>query len=455
MGYSLVPVDKYVDRPRRQSERSYYEEIEREGTGPVTSNYGKGTQIAPITPTTPVNPLPQQSVISQPDPMEEYRRMQDELKAAQRQSRIKGLDKARANALSALDTEQANVAPTYYNKRNQAAAASDVGAMNFANYMAARGIKGAAGAMPEIYRQAGLQSQIGALDQAEAQTMADIERQRAGINSAYEFDVAQANADVESQAMQNMIDAFWKEQQRRDAANQAIGLNAFGQPTIQKQQMETEATGYYNPWANIVVPDDVKEQLAPYMDNLQAFIDQQVPNSDMWKYAQALRYQKIMNDPTLREKYGQQYKTAEAMRDDLQSQLTRLQIEAQTLLNQNLPEKERLALEKARYEVATGMKEPQKLQAEIDRIKRETANIGANLAYNRSQDQAKTAANIETQTLISNALKAGSADEAFAYLQSVAGTAAANGANIVDVIRAINARWPKEGSYPWQSPTSP
>jgi hypothetical protein len=132
----------------------------------------------------------------------------NQLKEARRRSRIAALDKARATALAGLETEKANVAPTYYDARNRAAAQSDVGAMNFAQYMAARGIKGAAGAMPEIYRQAGLQGQIGALDRAEANAIANIERQRSNIESGYASDVAAAEADVESQAMQALIDQW-------------------------------------------------------------------------------------------------------------------------------------------------------------------------------------------------------------------------------------------------------
>jgi hypothetical protein len=132
----------------------------------------------------------------------------EQLKRAQRESMIAALDKARTTALTGLETEKANVAPTYYDARNRAQAQSDVGAMNFAQYMAARGIKGAAGAMPEIYRQAGLQGQIGALDRQEAANLAAIERQRSNIESGYASDVAAAEADVESQAMQAMIDQW-------------------------------------------------------------------------------------------------------------------------------------------------------------------------------------------------------------------------------------------------------
>ena len=62
--------------------------------------------------------------------------------------------------------------------------------------MAARGIKGAAGAMPEIYRNAGLQGQLGALDRQEASQLGAIERQRANIEAGYASDVAAAEADI-------------------------------------------------------------------------------------------------------------------------------------------------------------------------------------------------------------------------------------------------------------------
>lgn len=199
-GSSRSPVDTYVNgRPAGTSEGmivpgNWYERLTESGGG----GHGNAAQsTSPLE--TQLDPLEAQAEPYDPN---EYI---NQLKQAQLQSRIAALDKARTGALSALDTEKANVAPAYYDKRNQAAAASDVGAMNFAQYMAARGIKGAAGAMPEVYRQAGLQGQIGALDRQEAANLAAIENQKANINTGYESDVAAANADVEAQALQNYI----------------------------------------------------------------------------------------------------------------------------------------------------------------------------------------------------------------------------------------------------------
>lgn len=175
------------------------------GTHYVTDPTSFNSILGVNNPTTPDQP--QQSIMAQPEDVDTTAYI-NQLKEAQRQSRISALDKARNTALSSLDTEKANIAPTYYDKRNQAAANSDVGAMNFANYMAARGIKGAAGAMPEIYRNAGLQGQLGALDRQEASELGAIERQRANVETGYASDVASANADVESQAMQELINQY-------------------------------------------------------------------------------------------------------------------------------------------------------------------------------------------------------------------------------------------------------
>jgi hypothetical protein len=133
---------------------------------------------------------------------------------AQLEATIEALQKQRDSALSGLDTEKKSLKENYYGKRNQAAAQSDVGALNFAQFMGSRGISGNAGAMPEIYRNAALQGNIGALNQQEVAGNADIESRRSQVNSAYENDVSAATAQAEAQQLQAQI-----AQQQIDAAN--------------------------------------------------------------------------------------------------------------------------------------------------------------------------------------------------------------------------------------------
>jgi|LSQX01.2.fsa_nt_gb hypothetical protein len=68
---------------------------------------------------------------------------------AQQRARIAALDKAYQQALASLTEQEAGITPQYYDARNRVAAQSDVGALNFAQYMASRGISGSAAGMPE------------------------------------------------------------------------------------------------------------------------------------------------------------------------------------------------------------------------------------------------------------------------------------------------------------------
>lgn len=108
------------------------------------------------------------------------------------------LDNALNKAMSNLSSEEAKIAPYYYDARNQVAAASDVGAMNFAQYMAGRGIKGAAAGMPQIYQNAALQGQLGALNRQEAAAKSEIERARTQTQNEYETNIATMMGNYEA-----------------------------------------------------------------------------------------------------------------------------------------------------------------------------------------------------------------------------------------------------------------
>ncbi len=172
----------------------------------------------------------------------------DNLYRAQRESQIAGLKSAAESAignltktyntgLSDLDTTQSGIGERYYGKRNQAAAQSDIGAMNFAQYMASRGVKGSAGGMPEIYRNNALQGTLGNLDASEAQENAAIDRQRSLLTSSYNTDIdtvnnqltsgiAEAGASLDAAALQQKIDML-KAQAEKSAAQTTADKNAW------------------------------------------------------------------------------------------------------------------------------------------------------------------------------------------------------------------------------------
>lgn len=178
----------------------------------------------------------------------------DDLKQAQIDAQIAALNNSLNNSLSNLDTQQAAIQPYYYDKRNQAAARNDVAALNFAQRAAARGISGNAGSMPEIYRNASLMGQLGALDQSEAAANAQIERDRGLLRNNFEADIAAAKAGAEATALQNTINQMNTD--RNFALSEADVTGTYkGSPTMEGRaqsiqnamsQLELEAAQLQN-----------------------------------------------------------------------------------------------------------------------------------------------------------------------------------------------------------------
>jgi hypothetical protein len=121
-----------------------------------------------------------------------------------------GLQNALGQSMQNLDSEYAKIDPYYYDARQQVQSASDIGKLNFAQYMAGRGIKGAAAGLPDIYRNATLQGQLGALGRQEAAAKGEVERARtttqnqyetnlAAMTRNYEADMARLNQDYQNQ----------------------------------------------------------------------------------------------------------------------------------------------------------------------------------------------------------------------------------------------------------------
>ena len=226
----------------------------------------------------------------------EIGRRQRELAEAQRQSRIAALQKSKETALANLESgltsamsayagEEAALKPYYYDLRNRAAAQSDIAAKNFAEYMAAQGIRGSAAGLPEIYRQSALQGQLGTLSRQEAADIADIARRRSGIESAYESDVAAAMADIDAQTLQNYIDNMRIIQAQRIADLAAQGKTSTGELTLQGREAQQNE-----------LARQAALLAARYYDDIQAYINTLDPNDPLVPYLYAERRKKIQTE---------------------------------------------------------------------------------------------------------------------------------------------------------------
>lgn len=205
----------------------------------------------------------------------------EELKEAQIRQQIAALDKAKSNALSALADEEAGLKPQYYDAKNRAAAQSDVSDLNFAQYMASRGIQGSAGGANQMYSNAALQGQIGALDRQEQAARDRIARSRTGVENAYQSDVAAARAGAEAQALQAAIDQM-NADKLFSLQEAALTGQYQGRPTMQGQQSQAEQ-----------LERQASLLAAQYYDNIAGYINTLDPNDPIIPYLHVKRREKI------------------------------------------------------------------------------------------------------------------------------------------------------------------
>ena len=165
------------------------------------------------------------------------------LQQAQEDALVAGLQKAKNNALSTLSSEESKIKPMYYDKRNAVSAGSQLGAKNFAEYLASRGeINSGVNDAATIARESSLQGAIGGLRKQEASDLSDIERRRTGVLNDYEADLAAGRAGLQVSAMEKRIN---EAQRQRDIAREDSRYNKefdyrTGRDAISDERYSTE-----------------------------------------------------------------------------------------------------------------------------------------------------------------------------------------------------------------------
>lgn len=172
------------------------------------------------------------------------------LQEAQRAARVAALSKARDSSLSALNAEQTTIAPQYYDKRNQEGATSEMNKRNFAEYMAQRGIGAGSGSASEmeISRMGALQGNIGTLNRQEQAAQDDVARRKTGVESEYQWGVAQAGSEIDAQAAAARIAEMQRVQElglQQSNADRQFNLQEQAQTAaLAAQALDTEIKQY-------------------------------------------------------------------------------------------------------------------------------------------------------------------------------------------------------------------
>lgn len=285
----------------------------------------------------------------------------DQLAAARRNQTIAQLDKSKNAALSNLQAEKSQIAPRYYDARNQTAAGSQQSARNFAEFMASRGgTRSGAGAQAELMRQGNLQSNVGSLNRQETAAFDDIARRTTATENAYQSDLAAAEAGLQASRMEALI-----QQMNADRAYQLQQAGLTGDLNGQRTLAGSQLDWTMNPNN----PNNVGQNLDNAYRSIQlqnlpqqlqqqaALIDQQLKAGAIDQQTAEYNYQ-MLTDPN----------SPQNQRQNIELQLAQMEL-------QNAPVEQKLRLEQLRKQIAQIGAAPYRSpeQVQLDKVRLEAA----------------------------------------------------------------------------------
>lgn len=188
-----------------------------------------------------------------------------ELENVQNAKAIADLNKAKNTSLSNLNAEQVKIAPMYQQSKMNANTQSQMGARNFSEFMAQRGLSSSGvAAQGEINRMGAYQRNINDLNVAENNANADIARRVSDVNNGYQSDLASAQAGIRAQGLQNYINQANTDRTfNRNTMESDRNYNNIQLPTTQlnlKQGNLDYQKGLYD-YNDMVNPNSVSNQL--------------------------------------------------------------------------------------------------------------------------------------------------------------------------------------------------
>lgn len=138
------------------------------------------------------------------------------LKTAQRDAAIADLENTRNQALSNLEAERNQNAAAYNQQRSTANAQNRLSAKNFQEYLASTGrANSGLSAQARMQNANNLATNLNYLNAGEAGANADINRRSTLANDTYNSGLASANANIEANYIQNLLNERQKEWERQ------------------------------------------------------------------------------------------------------------------------------------------------------------------------------------------------------------------------------------------------
>ena len=164
------------------------------------------------------------------------------LKTAQRNAAVADLQNTRNQALSNLQAERNQNAATYNQQRSSANVQNRLSARNFQEYLASTGrANSGLSAQARMQNANNLNTSLNTLNAGESAALADINRRTTDAQNAYNTGLAGANAQIEANYIQNLLEQRDKERQRELQERQfQESIRQFNENlALQRQQLQS------------------------------------------------------------------------------------------------------------------------------------------------------------------------------------------------------------------------
>lgn len=168
------------------------------------------------------------------------------LKTAQRDAAIADLENTRAQALSNLQAERNQNTAAYNQQRSTANAQNRLSAKNFQEYLAQTGrANSGLDAQARMQNANNLATNLNYLNTGEAGALADINRRSTLANDTYNSGLASANAKIEADYIQNLLNERQKEWERQMQERQLQeNIRQFNENmALQREQLYSRFSG--------------------------------------------------------------------------------------------------------------------------------------------------------------------------------------------------------------------
>lgn len=144
-----------------------------------------------------------------------YEQELDALKNAQKRAAVADLSNTRNQTLSNLQNESMKNTANFAAQRNVANVQNRIGNKNFQEYLASTGRANTGlAAQARLQSRNNLNTQLNNINSAENAARADINRRITNANNAYDSGLTAANANIEANYINNLLDQRYKAQQQ-------------------------------------------------------------------------------------------------------------------------------------------------------------------------------------------------------------------------------------------------